>query len=135
MQVTKSHEPAEVINCSVVNRKTSGKLERETIALRLSNGVVISTSSAKKADEPQLPKPAPAAPVFLKYILVITANRFIKTPAFEDLSFNLSLTDDQKNARANISLPFGQKSGTSAIVFEAEAFDDDEYDPDDDLNV
>ncbi|KAJ3217717.1 hypothetical protein HDU67_007413 [Dinochytrium kinnereticum] len=50
-----------------------------------------------------------------------------------DLTFNLNLTEDQKDAKSNVLLPFGNKSGT--IHFEAEYFDDDEIDPDDDLEL
>lgn len=63
-----------------------------------------------------------------------------------DLTFNLTLTDQQKEARANLQLPYllNEKikqnqldlGNKSQIFYEADEADDmDEEDPDDDLNI
>lgn len=56
-----------------------------------------------------------------------------------NLSFNLSLTDDQKKARADVQLPYlkAQETEQKAVItyHPDEADDFDEEDPDDDLDI
>ena len=62
------------------------------------------------------------------------------------MTFNLNLTEEQKQARANLQLPYLLDDKTkqtqlnlgkkSQIFYEADEADDiDEEDPDDDLNI
>ena len=63
------------------------------------------------------------------------------SPSFDptaNLTFNLNLSDREKQAREKVVLPFAKKSaaGQGRIFYEAEDEDDlDEEDPDDDLNI
>jgi hypothetical protein len=54
------------------------------------------------------------------------------------LSFNLSLTDKQKQAKSEVELPYmkAQDVGSGTIHYQLEEVDDfDEEDPDDDLDI
>lgn len=67
------------------------------------------------------------------------------TDSMADLSFNLSLTDNQRKAKENVVLPFTkvqqgtpetQQVGGGLIYYEPDAADDfDDEDPDDDLDI
>ncbi|KAI8137104.1 Elongator complex protein 5 [Fennellomyces sp. T-0311] len=111
-------------------RKKSGKVQYETDGFYLGSKGLIAVPASKLTGEsaeqqvsmdmdelqPQQPDP--------------TAN----------LSFNLSLTDNQRRAKDNVELPYmkvqQQQSGGGNIYYEPDAGDDfDDEDPDDDLDI
>ncbi|CEG73145.1 hypothetical protein RMATCC62417_08580 [Rhizopus microsporus] len=114
-------------------RKKSGKVTFETNGFIVKNGVlqVVSASqltgvsaTEKKSEDMEIDKqPDPTA----------------------NLSFNLSLTDEQRRAKESLVLPFmkaqqleveEQKKQESVIYYDPDAADDfDDEDPDDDLDI
>ena len=110
-------------------RKKSGKVQYATEGFYLgSKGLIIVAASQLTGEEPEpevdmdesIAQPDPTA----------------------NLSFNLSLTDNQRRAKDNVELPFmkvqQEPTGTSGghIYYQPDAGDDfDDEDPDDDLDI
>ncbi|KAI8844770.1 hypothetical protein BC829DRAFT_400280 [Chytridium lagenaria] len=111
-----SKREAEAVECEVIQRKASGKLTRDTYVFTVKGERVMSAQNKASMETKAAPAPPPNP----------------KDP-LQDLTFNLNLTDEQKDARSQVNLPFGSKPDNSSIHFEAEDFDDEEFDPDDDL--
>eukprot|EP01129_Flabellula_baltica_P011638 TRINITY_DN5138_c0_g1_i3.p3 TRINITY_DN5138_c0_g1~~TRINITY_DN5138_c0_g1_i3.p3 ORF type:complete len:310 (+),score=77.52 TRINITY_DN5138_c0_g1_i3:3879-4808(+) len=69
-------------------------------------------------------------------VIVLDKNQNQQQDDFKDLSFNLSLTEEEKETRAKVELPFHQQQKSSPVIYLEEsddAFDDFDSDPDDDL--
>ncbi|KAG2176109.1 hypothetical protein INT43_005342 [Umbelopsis isabellina] len=119
-------------------KRKSGKILHETNAIRFDGQRVVVSSAIQDEEEPEdeLEAPVAADP---------TAN----------LSFNLTLTDEQRRAKEKLVLPYmkaqnrgvvevdsGDRSGnveppsTGSIYYEPDAADDfDDEDPDEDLDI
>ncbi|RKO93720.1 Elongator complex protein 5 [Blyttiomyces helicus] len=125
---TDAHDPTKGI-CEVLHRRRSGKIAREVVGYRsppnatnlfrlkfttLEDVLGVEEESLELPSSDSAPKPDPTA----------------------DLSFNLRLTDEQKNARSEVVLPYIKAQAQGAIYYEPDEGDDyDDEDPDDDLDI
>ncbi|KAJ3136771.1 hypothetical protein HK101_003964 [Irineochytrium annulatum] len=128
----------DVAECVVM--KKSGRSVRETLAYRRArNGVVLKGIDDIKsvAAVQEVPKVDDENSDDVQFLLSRSITRNDKSDPSANLTFNLRLTETQQEARAKhqLELPYFDAQAGSTIAFEAEAFDDDEFDPDDDLDI
>lgn len=117
-------------------RKKSGKVQYESNGFLLSDNGLLQVVAANQLTLEKEEEPEPEA------MQVDT-----KSDPTANLSFNLSLTDEQRKTKENLVLPFmkaqqlevsveEEKKSSGLIYYDPDAADDfDDEDPDDDLDI
>lgn len=122
-----------VVRCSVRHRRATGRLDRSTDLVRLSNDLkLLSVRPATAAEAPIVEAPTEVG----------------QSGDFDHVTFDLRLSADERAERSRVRLPYvlsyeekeavssGRSATGGSIHYEADEFDDfDEEDPDDDLNI
>ncbi|KAK3104437.1 hypothetical protein FSP39_002012 [Pinctada imbricata] len=116
-------------SCSTLHKKATGKVIRITEEFTISEHFTVSNIQEVKKSTPKLS--------------VMDEDNSVDPTA--NLTFNLSLTDKEKEARSNVVLPYtkqqeidsqGNSPGEGKIFYQPDEADDfDEEDPDDDLDI